>query len=151
MMMGLLGTFGLNGMLALGAYWSARHGFRQPAGLTRTLAAVTLAWTWATVGLEILGVAGALGLPALLAWSTLGLGIGLVLRARDRQPDQVEGFDPPGQPWAWESVAAPGLDDLGGPVSRGPIAALAGQGRQRRADLSPLLRGPMVEGGAALA
>lgn len=114
MMIGLLGTFGLNGMLALGAYWTARHGFRQPAGLTRALAAVTLAWTWATVGLEILGAAGALGLMSLLLWSLLGLGIGFVLRIRDHQPEPVEADTPIGQAWAWESVVALGFVIWGG-------------------------------------
>lgn len=109
MMIGLLGTSGLNGMLGLGAYWTARHGFRQPAGLARALAAVTLAWTWATVGLEVLGAAGVLGLTSLLLWSLLGLGIGLALKVRDRQPELVEADDPTGQVWAWESVVALGF------------------------------------------
>lgn len=114
MMMGLLGTFVLNGMLGLGAYWTARHGFRQPAGLTRALAAITLAWSWATVGMEILGAAGALGLSPLLLWSALGFAIGLALRARDHQPEPVEVVDPPAQAWAWESVVALGLTIWGG-------------------------------------
>ncbi|SIO59924.1 4-amino-4-deoxy-L-arabinose transferase [Singulisphaera sp. GP187] len=114
MMMGLLGTIVLNATLGLGAYWTARHGFRQPAGLTRALAAVTLAWTWATVGLEILGALGALGLTSLLIWSALGLGIGRVLRAWDDQPEWVEAADPPGQAWSWESVVALGLTIWGG-------------------------------------
>src|SRR5258708_2123478 len=114
MMMGLLDTFVLNGMLGLGAYWTARHGFRQPAGLTRALAAVTLAWTWATLGLEILGSVGALGLTSLLLWTALGLGIGLALRVRGKQPDLVEKADPHGQAWAWEAVVALGLTIWGG-------------------------------------
>ena len=84
MLLGLVLTFALNGMLALGAYWTARHGFRQPAGFPRTLATVTLAWTWLTVGLELLGTLGMLGLPAILVWTAAGLGIGLASKRRDR-------------------------------------------------------------------
>lgn len=109
MLLGLVLTFALNGMLALGAYWTARHGFRQPAGFPRTLATVTLAWTWLTVGLELLGTLGMLGLPAILVWTAAGLGIGLASKRRDRGTSPIEPDDPSGQTWAWESVIALGL------------------------------------------
>ncbi|CAN5720958.1 hypothetical protein BH23PLA1_BH23PLA1_02490 [soil metagenome] len=52
---GVFWTVLLNGPLALGAYWTARNGWRQPAGLTRWLAAGVLAWTWITLGMVLLG------------------------------------------------------------------------------------------------
>ena len=78
--MGWVWTAGLNGGLGVAGYWVARHGFRQGAGWPRALAAVTLAWAWLTVGMELLGVVGLLARGPLLGWVMLGLGIGLVCR-----------------------------------------------------------------------
>ena len=98
----------LNGMLGVGAYRAARHGFRQPAGLTRGLAAV-LAWTWATLGMEALGVSGLVVPIPLLSWSAAGLAIGGLLRAIDRRefPDGPSG--PSGVGWDGRATLAVGL------------------------------------------
>ncbi|MBV8610227.1 MAG: hypothetical protein JO034_22550, partial [Singulisphaera sp.] len=99
----------LNGVLGVGAYWAARHGFRQPAGLTRGLAAAILAWTWATLGMEALGTLGLVAPLPLLIWSTAGLAIGGLLRAIDRRevPDGPSG--PSGVGWDGRATLAVGL------------------------------------------
>jgi hypothetical protein len=81
--MPLLRTLLLNGTLGLGAYWTARHGFRMPRGLPRGLAAFTTAWAWAILGMEVLGPLGCLTYGPLLGWSAAALAVGLSLRLRD--------------------------------------------------------------------
>ncbi len=105
-MLGVLWTLLLNGPLALGAYWVAWHGFRQPAGLTRWLAAGLLAWAWLTLGMEVLGPFGGLSRGPLLGWSLLGLGLGWFCKFKwpvlNDPPEAL-----PGDPgWTWEAIAA---------------------------------------------
>ena len=62
---------------------ATRFGFRPacPGAWRRS----TLAWAWATLGMEVLGIAGFLTYGPLLAWTTAGLVIAGVLRWRDRR------------------------------------------------------------------
>ncbi len=107
--MGLLATLFLNAALALAGYWTARHAFRQPPGLTRGLAAVTLAWTWATVGMLLLGALGWLALGPLCVWTGFGLLISGLLRRRDSHRSEAGTAPADEQSWGWAGVAAVGL------------------------------------------
>src|SRR4051812_40489556 len=97
--MGLAWTLVLNGMLGLAGYWTARYGARQPAGLARGLAAATLAWAWATLGMEVLGSAGWLARGPLLLWTGLALGAGLALRATRSESGDYESAPKGGGRW----------------------------------------------------
>ena len=99
-------TLGL-GLLGAGAYESARHGLRQPAGLPRILAAVILGWSWLTIGMEALGTVGWLTREALLAWSAAGLLIGLSFRwlGQKELPDEG-GENGPSEGWGWSGLIA---------------------------------------------
>ena len=123
-MIPLLQTLLLNGTLGLGAYWMARHGFRQPAGLTRSLAAVVLAWAWSTLGMEILGSFGWLAWGPLCGWSSLGMLLGLVVRGRDRQTPPSLIQCPEERGWGWSSIAALALVLWGSSVLLGPSVLL---------------------------
>ena len=107
--MAVLVTLALNGMLGLGGYWAARHAFRQPAGPTRWVAAATLAWAWATVGLEALGASGVLSRGPMLLWSASGLAIGLFSRRIARHGGEAGLAEEAGGRWEWEAVVALGL------------------------------------------
>lgn len=157
--MGWLWTLALNGMPALGAYWAARHGFRQPRGLPRVLAAATLAWAWIIAGMEVLGFAGFLDRPHLLAWSAAGLAIGAALKGLDRAPE--DGAPAGGGPWEWSATLALGLvlgaatilgaRSLMGPVkvvSDGPIYHLYFAARWWRAGRIVLVPTPFGEAAA---
>ncbi len=63
---GLLGS-GANGSLFLGSYWIARHGFKQPRGLSAWLATALIFWVASTIGVEALGCFGAS--PLKQCWS----------------------------------------------------------------------------------
>jgi hypothetical protein len=136
--MPLLRTLLLNGLLGLAGYWTARHGFRIAAGLPRALAAFTLAWSWAILGMECLGPLGFLSYGPLLTWTVAGLGMGWLLRQRDRRAAEVDEFkgDVTDTSSRWETSAivalglilwatvAHGMVSLLGPVkviSDGPI------------------------------
>src|SRR3954470_15952785 len=106
--MPLAWTLLLNVPLGLGAWWVAGHSFRQPSGLSRALAAVTLAWAWATLGMEILGAAGVLSRGPLLGWVLLGLAIGGVLLRYTWGEDVAAGAVTV-EPWGWDAIAAVGL------------------------------------------
>jgi hypothetical protein len=108
--MGAVWTLALDVLLGLGAYWVARYGFRQPAGPPRWLASATLAWAWATVGMEVLGTLGMLARGPLLLWTASGVGVGLVLRRLGRREgEDIGATGPAGGPWEWEAVVALGL------------------------------------------
>src|SRR5687767_803468 len=106
--MSLLWTFLMNGPLGIGAYWVARHGFRQPPGLPRLLAAVVLAWAWITLGMEALGSLGWLSRGPLALLSLSGMLCGLIIRVMDRRGSEAPStFDlPRDRPVAMEAVVA---------------------------------------------
>ncbi len=76
--MGLLWTLLLFAPLALGAHRLAVLRLGRDAGLERVLAAIVIAWSWLTLGLQTLGIAGQLNRPALVLWSVTGLGLALL-------------------------------------------------------------------------
>jgi hypothetical protein len=162
--MPLVWTLLLNGTLGLAAYWCARHALRIPAGLPRVLAAATLAWVWATVGMEMLGIAGFLTYRALLAWTVAGLVNAAVLRGRDRAAGAPVESPPPGpslvKDEAWEvsavvalglvlwAITVHGLNSLLGPVkvvSDGPIYHLYFAARWWKAERLLVVAAPFGE------
>jgi hypothetical protein len=60
-----------NGLLAAGSYGIAGAGLRQPRGVPRWLAAALIFWTSTTLGLELLGSAGAIVTYSILIGSGL--------------------------------------------------------------------------------
>ena len=102
-----LGTIGLNAVVGLAAYLVAKHGWRQPPGFPRGLAALVLAWTWVTLGMEILGAVGSLSWSPLFAWSAAGLAVGLVLRGFDRS--RTARAASPDAEFSWEGSAVVAL------------------------------------------
>ncbi|MGC8642244.1 MAG: glycosyltransferase family 39 protein, partial [Isosphaeraceae bacterium] len=88
MVIGWAWTVLLNGTVGLAAYWTARYGFRQPAGEARTLAGLTLAWIWITLGMIILGVQGWLGRGPLLLWAAALLLLAAFPRHRHSRQDE---------------------------------------------------------------
>jgi hypothetical protein len=60
-----------NALLAAGSYAIARYGLRQRPGLSRALAAAVIFWTGVTIGLEVLGSLGAIGVFPMLAWAAM--------------------------------------------------------------------------------
>jgi hypothetical protein len=71
---------GANGALLLGSYWIARHGCRQTRGLHAVLGTAVVFWAVSTVGLEILGTAGAIRPGALLILGAVALAAGWGIR-----------------------------------------------------------------------
>jgi hypothetical protein len=154
--MSLVWTLLLNIPLGLAAWWVARFGFRQPAGLSRGLAAATLAWTWATLGMEVLGPVGLLTRGPLLAWVVLGLAVGGWLRWRNRdEPAASRRIE---EPWGWDATLAValvlwaslflGIRSLVGPVkvvSDGPIYHLYFAARWWKAGRLFLVAAPFGE------
>lgn len=107
-----IGTLALNGPLALGAYLASRHVFRLPAGLPRTCGTIVLAWSWATIGAQLLGALGWLALWPLAGWSSIGLVLALVLGWKDfRGPSEgpIGSTRPAARTWAWPDALALGL------------------------------------------
>src|SRR4051812_14424526 len=99
-------------MLGLGGYWVARDGLRQPAGLARGLGAATLAWAWATLGMEVLGCLGGLARGPLALWAAAGLLAGLAVRLRrgpDPAPPEPAPAVEPGAAWGSAATLAVGL------------------------------------------
>lgn len=106
-LMGWMWTAGLNGPLGVGAWWLARHGFKRRATIDTTLAAVVLAWTWVTVGLEVLGTLGFMTRGPLLVWSLSLFGLGFWFKSHS-----TESENPPIQrssAWSWYVQLALGL------------------------------------------
>ncbi|WZO96674.1 4-amino-4-deoxy-L-arabinose transferase [Isosphaeraceae bacterium EP7] len=88
--MGLAVSVLLNSLLGLGAWIAARSCFRQRGGLPRAIAAGVLAWSWAVLGVEVLGATGFLGRWPLVGWATLGLATGIggrLVRGTLDEPD----------------------------------------------------------------
>ena len=69
-----------NVALLLGSYEIARHGVTQPRGLPAVLATAVVFWVACTLGLELVGVVGALSAGPMLAWGLCVCAIGLGLR-----------------------------------------------------------------------
>lgn len=93
----------LNGTLLLAGYVAARGLFGQPRGLPRGVSAAVLAWTWCTLGMQVLGAIGALNRETLLAWTLTGLaisGLGSALLPRSET-----GSASAGVPERWEPAA----------------------------------------------
>ena len=88
--------------------------------------------------MEALGVSGLVVPIPLLSWSAAGLAIGGLLRAIDRResPDGPSG--PSGVGWDGRATLAVGLVVYRRDAPGGPVAAVPGQGRQQRPDLSSL-------------
>src|SRR3954467_7538552 len=101
--MSLLWTFLMNGPLGIGAYWVSRHGFCQPPGLPRLLAAVVLAWAWITLGMELLGSVGWLSRGPLALLSLAGTLLGLAFRVMDRRGTDAGSAVPDDGPVAGEA------------------------------------------------
>jgi hypothetical protein len=134
MMAGWIWTILLNGTVGLAGYWIARHGFHQPPGHARTLAAATLAWTWVTLGMLVLGTQVWLGRGPLLLWAAVALITAVVLHLRDRR--KVESFGQRATPvqfrlsailalglFAWSVIllGVPAVICSPAPVGDGPI------------------------------
>lgn len=104
--LGFAWTILLCGGLALAGDGAARHalGFRRGTG--RVLAAAVLAWTWATVGLQLLGTTGHLRRGPLLAWVAIGLALGWSGRLKGRRVEVVERED---RRWGASATVAVGL------------------------------------------
>ena len=104
--MGWIWTALLNGGLGVASYLVARFGFRQPPGIGRALAAAVLGWAWLTIGVELLGVFGALSLAPVAGWVALGLLIGLACRIFQREAHASALPSPPEPAWTWDEVVA---------------------------------------------
>jgi 4-amino-4-deoxy-L-arabinose transferase-like glycosyltransferase len=91
--MGLVATLLGVGTLVLGGYHAARRVFRLEPGLSAILGGVVLAWTWLTLGMIGLGLAGWLTSWALLAWSAAGLLTSAVV-SRSTSPYSLPGEIP---------------------------------------------------------
>jgi len=152
-----LWTIALNGTLGLAGYGLARYGFRQPPGLPRVLAAVVLAWAWATLGLEVLGSFGLLARLPLLLWSGVGLATAAGLRWK-YGPGDTAAPAPSSPAWDTEAVFVLGLALwaaalFGGPgllyplkvVSDGPIYHLYFAARWWKAERLFLIATPFGE------
>ena len=135
--------------------WFARMGslsqradlLRLKQGSDRLLGTVVLGWAWAILGMQLLGALGAINRPALLLWVVFGVAIGIWRGRKNRRGRMSTSARSAG-----ESLGM-GSDDRRGtrPLDIGRVVWRfidgAGQGRQRRTDLSSLFRGEMVESG----
>ena len=122
-------TILLCGGLALAGDLGARRGLGFDRGTPRLLAASILAWTWATLGLQLLGATGHLAIGPLLGWVGLGVGAGCLGRSKSTARD-IEARVPwsPGATiavglaiWAALAVGMPSLILPPKVVSDGPI------------------------------
>jgi hypothetical protein len=102
-------ALGINGLLLVGSYWIARHGFRQPRGLNRALATAVVFWTACTLGSEILGITVALAQGPLLGWGILVAGIGYGLRWFRPSIDRDPPHDATKEPFSWDELVCVAL------------------------------------------
>ena len=126
-------------------------GCRQPRGLAAVLATAVVFWTACTLGLEMLGAIGAIasGDVRVLVWRSLspgsasfaGFGPGSVELLRSGSIDE---------PFSWDALVGLALVLAAALLYCDAVAASGREGRERRADLSSLLRGAMVEGRPAV-
>jgi len=96
-----LGGLIANAILALGSYGIARYGLGQPRGLARVLATSVVFWAACTIGLEVLGACGAIGLYPMLAWAAIILAIGAAARwlGHDADPSVSPAMSEPAMSW----------------------------------------------------
>lgn len=112
---GALGTLLLNLPVAVGAGLAARRWINREDSLAWLLAAATLAWTWITVGTELLGSVGALRFPFLLAWSCGGAILGGWIGRPARWLASPDSTSAPASiaardgNWEWSAILAMGL------------------------------------------
>ncbi len=99
----LLGL-GANGSLLLGSYWIARYGFKQPRGLSATLATAVVFWVACTVGLEVLGSFGALALGPMLAWGVMASVIGGIVWWLRPEVNPDPSIAATGERFSWDAV-----------------------------------------------
>ncbi len=71
--LGIAWTLAFAALLGTSARWVAARGFGLARGLPRIVGSAVLAWAWATLGLQVLGVTGHLDRPWLLLWAGAGL------------------------------------------------------------------------------
>ncbi len=102
--MGWFWTTILNGMLGLGGYWGARHVCRLSPGLPRGLGATVLAWTWMTLGMQVLGSLALLRLVPLAIWTASGLAVVAVFRLVRPNPETADLASP-----SWDATATSAL------------------------------------------
>ena len=149
-----------NGLLAMGSYGIACAILRQPRGLSRLLAAAVVFWTATTIGMELLGTVGAIGMYPILVWSGLVAGIGMAAWWL-RGPGPVEPWDKGESPIGWDAVislalvlvaallyAIPSLLAAVKVVSDGPIYHLYFAARWWKAGRLILVAAPFGENAA---
>jgi hypothetical protein len=100
---GLLGL-AANGLLLLGSFWLAIHGFKQPRGLPTVLATAIVFWTASTVGAIALGICRAIQLVPMLAWGAVLAAIGGIVRWRRAEGDPDTSTGPVTEPLSWDAV-----------------------------------------------
>ena len=106
--MGVVLTLLLNGVVGLSAYGLARDAFRMPRGLPRALAAAVLAWTWVTLGMQLLGPVGFYQVGSLMAWAGFALVIASAVHLVRPAPRDVV-VSKPEAGWGISAVLAVGL------------------------------------------
>ncbi len=129
-------TLALNLPVLAGGYLASATLLHLETGLDRFLAGSLLAWTWITLGLQILGSVGLLEYTPLLSWScgflVFGLAAAYWRRRRDGSTPKAKAFDRESWSicatlalgaaiWACISFAAPSLIGPVKVVSDGPI------------------------------
>lgn len=159
--MGLLWTLLLNGLLGFGGYRGSRNLFRLPHGLQSVLGATVLAWSWLTLGMQVLGPWGYLSRVPLLAW--VGAGAALATLAARFAPSTNDQPAPWSQRWTLDVLgplavalvlavsATIGGAAIAGPVkvvSDGPIYHLYFAARWWRAGRLFLVAAPFGENAA---
>jgi hypothetical protein len=100
---GLLGL-SANGLLFLGSFWIAGHGFKQRRGLAAVLATAIVFWTACALGVLALGTLGALQLVPMLAWGLVVAATGGVLRWLQVDVDPEPPTPAAGELLSWDAV-----------------------------------------------
>lgn len=101
-------TIVLNTLLFVAAYHASASLFRQPRGPALWLSTGVLAWTWVTLGMQLLGVFGLINRWSMLVWGLAGLAVALGARFSRSAPDAPD--EPLVPPSRWN---APALLSLG--------------------------------------
>ena len=78
----------LQGLLALAGAMASRFFIPQEDQLKRGIAGGLLCWTWVTLGMQLLGIAGLIARGPMILWTLLGLGLASMLaRTRANEAD----------------------------------------------------------------